>query len=417
MLGSGRVFLGQAAIAAAALCGGAAQAQVASEAEEQAVTRQADSGLLPLGITVGSYRLFPSVSTTVAYDDNIYNRSSPSISDGYGRLAPSVDLRSLWARHSLILGADGEFRRYFKTTSENSDQFGANLAGRLDISNDSLLFVTGSLARRIEQRGTGGDILLAGGPNTYDQKSVGMKLRATPGRLLVEVQGDTSRYDYLDNRNGATIVDLSFRNFLSKSVGVRAGYAVSPGAYLFVDAGKNWSRYPNSAGLIDRASNGYTLNGGLRLDVNPLIGGELSVGYIKQNFRSPVFNDVNGLGYSAAIFWNPTSFVSLRLAANRSVQRAPVVASAGIDQNSFVLTADYQPLRRLLITATGQYVRSSFRGTGVSDNQFSETLTARYNVNRYLDLTSSVNFRQRAASIAIRDYTGNSINAGIVAKY
>jgi hypothetical protein len=417
MLVSGRVFLGQAAIAASALCGGAAHAQVTSAAEQAAVTQQSDSGLLPQGVTVGSYRLFPALSTTVTYDDNIYNRSAPVVSDGYARITPSVDLRSLWSRHSLIVRADGEFRRYLNTTSENSDQFGADVAGRMDITAETLLFVTGDFSRRIEQRGTGGDVLLAGGPNTYNQKSVGMTLRTTPGRLLLEARGNASRYNYLNNRNGATIVDLSFRDYLSKSVGARAGYAIGPGAYLFVDAGRNWARYPNSAGLIDRASNGYSLNGGVRLDINPLIGGEVMAGYIKQNFRSVLFNDVSGIGYSAAIFWNPTPFVSLRLNAGRSVQRAPVIASAGIDQSNFTLTADYQPLRRLLVTGTLQYVRSSFRGIGISDNQFVETLTARYNINRYIDLTGTINFRQRSASIDSRDYTGSSIRTGIIAKY
>ena len=183
-----------------------------------------------------------------------------------------------------------------------------------------------------------------------------------------------------------------------------------------MDGARNWARYPNST-TTDRASNGYSISSGVRVDLNPLIGGELSAGYIKQNFSSSLFSDVSGLSYSAAVFWNPTPLLSVHLSANRSIQRAPVIASAGIDQNALQATVDYQPLRRLLVTATGQYVRSTFRGVNVSDNQFVETLTGRYNVNRYLDLTGTVNFRQRAANVSTRDYTGSSVRLGIIAKY
>jgi hypothetical protein len=419
MLSEGYVLLRRGACIAAILCSGAAQAQTqtASAAERGSVTQQTDSGLAPLGLTLGSYRLFPTLSSTVSYDTNIYNRRAPDVSDGYARFAPSVDVRSLWSRHSLSVQVDGDVRRYFKNTSENSGQFGADVAGRYDIANDTLLFVTGNIARRIEPRGTSGDVLLVGvGPNTYYQKAVGLTLRTTPGRLLFEVRGNAGRYDYLNNRNGSTVVDLSFRDYVSKSVGARAGYAVGPGTYLFIDGAKNWARYPNSV-TIDRNSNGVTLNGGLRVDLNPLLGGELAVGYIKQNFSSPLFNDVSGLSYSGSVFWNPTQLLSLRLTANRSIQRAPVIASAGIDQSRFELSVDYAPLRRLLFTATGQYVRSAFRGVGVSDDQFVETMTGRYNLNRYIDLTGTVNFRQRSANVSTRDYTGSSFRAGIIAKY
>lgn len=416
MLVYGRVLLGRAAMVAAALCGGAAHAQTTSAAERDAVTQQSDSSIAPLGITIGSYRLFPALSTTVSYDDNIYNRQSPEVSDGYARFAPSVDIRSLWARHSLAIGLDGDIRRYFDMPSENSEQFGADAAGTYDINADTLLSVTGNVARRIEPRGTSGDVLLSGGPNTYYQKMVGLTLRTTPGRLLFQVRGNAARYDYLDNWNGDTPVDLSFRDYISKSLGARAGYAFGPGTYFFVDGARNWARYPNST-TTDRASNGYSISSGVRVDLNPLIGGELSAGYIKQNFSSSLFSDVSGLSYSAAVFWNPTPLLSVHLSANRSIQRAPVIASAGIDQNALQATVDYQPLRRLLVTATGQYVRSTFRGVNVSDNQFVETLTGRYNVNRYLDLTGTVNFRQRAANVSTRDYTGSSVRLGIIAKY
>jgi hypothetical protein len=400
MLSTGNVLLGRGAIVAAMLCSGAAQAQTQTQsttaAEQGSVTQQTDSGLAPTGVTLGSYRFFPTLSSTVSYDTNIYNRRTPEVSDGYARFAPSVDLRSLWARHSLALQVDGDVRRYFKNTSENSAQYGADVAGRYDIASNALLFVTGDIA--------------------YYQKAVGLTLRTTPGRLLFELRGNAGRYDYVDNRSGNTVVDLSFRDFVSTSLGARAGYAVGPGTYIFVDGAKNWARYPNST-TTDRNSDGFSLNGGLRINLNPLVGGELAVGYIKQNFSSPLFSDVSGLGYSGSIFWNPTALLSLRFNANRSIQRAPVIASAGIDQSRFELSVDYAPLRRLLFTASGQYVRSAFRGLGVSDDQFVETFTGRYNVNRYIDLTGAVNFRQRSANVSTRDYTGSSFRAGIIAKY
>ena len=385
-------------------------------AQEAAVVLRQRTGLDPQGVTLGAFRLLPVLNASVSYDDNIYDRRSPDIADTYLRLNPKLELDSLWSRHGLRLTVDGDARRYLDTPSENSDQFGVNALGRIDIAPDLRLNLNGSFARRTENRGSAGDVFLGPGPNIYYQKALGVGVTATPGPLLFNLNASTTRFDYRDAVGPAGPIDLSSRAYITSTLNARAGYEVAPRIYAFASGSLNRSRYPNSQSS-GRGSNGYSVGGGLRFDLGELLGGEVRLDYMNQDFASPLYSDVSGLGYSASIFWNPTTLLSVQVQAARILERAPLVDVSAVDQNSLQVTADYELLRRLLISASLQRVRSTFRGIDRIEDRYVETVTARYNLSRFFDLTFSANLRQQSSPVSSRRYSAGQFGMGLIAKY
>lgn len=312
--------------------------------------------------------------------------------------------------------ANSEHQRYFDRTSEDSDQFDVALTGRYDLSDDLKVSANGSIGRHIEPRGTAGDLFLPGGPNTYYQRSFGSTVTATPNRILFELGATASHFTYLDGEGPSGRVDLSYRDFTSYGSHARLGYELGPGLYGFSYGSVSFSRYPADGGAA-RGSNTYSVGAGVQLGRGDIVGGQVSLGYVNVNFKSLLYSDVHGLGYSADIFWNPTTLLSLDLKVGRQLERAPVVNSAGIDQSVVTAQANYELLRTLIVTVIATYTHSDFRGIGRTEDRFSQTVTARYTLNRFVELTGSVNFRQQTATVLERRYGGESFQLGGILRY
>jgi hypothetical protein len=412
----GRFMSGLALFLIANAASGSAEAQFVSQAERDSVTERGQPGIDPQGMTLGSFRAYPSLGLSAGYDDNLYNRRTPKLDDGIVTIRPAFDLASQWDRHSLRIDANADLDRHFDVTSEDTDQYGVDVNGRYDIATNYKLNVTGTYARKIEPRGTAGDVFTAGGPNAYFQKAVGLDFRAQPGHALFELSGNTARYDYVDNFGANGRIDESNRAYVSYSGRAKLGYQVGPGVYAFASGDLSAARYPNDPNS-GRESNGYAVGGGIQFGLGPLMGGEIGVNYLADDFKSPLYSDIHGLGYNASLFYNPTTLLSLQLQAARTLERAPLIQVAGIDQSAATLTANYELLRRLRVTGGFQFINSSFRGIDRTENTFVETLGTRYNINRFVDLTSSFNFRQQNATTLDRNYTGNSFKVGVLARY
>ncbi|OAN66498.1 hypothetical protein A7X12_10180 [Sphingomonas sp. TDK1] len=395
----------------------AAQNSDLSLAQQSSVSARTLPGVTPQGIPVGGFRLVPALGTMIGYDDNVYNRNAPILSEGHVRFSPSLALRSSWSRHSLRLTMDGEARRYFDLKTENSNQFSTNLVGRYDLARDVRLNVSGGFAHRIEERGSATDVFIGPRPTRYNQTSAGLGVALTPGRMLFRLDGSATKFSYLDSRAAdGSVVDLGGRDFETASLTARGGYEVRPGIYLFASGSVNRARYPRPQ-AIDRASDGYTAGGGLQFDLGDVVGGEVTVTYLKQRFVSSLFRDVGGLGYSTKLYWNPTTLLSLELVAMRTLQRAPLQDVSALDQDIVRLTADYEVLRRMVITGAVEHLRTNFRGIGRSENRLVSSLSGRYNLTRFIDLTASVSFRNQSSAIATRNFDASEIRVGAVAKY
>ncbi len=95
----------------------AANAQ--EDARGQTVTERARPEVDPLGIRVGGFLLFPQLSVTETYNDNIFAQDTGTTDDFITVATTAIALRSQFANHALNFRADTSVGRYLDSYDEN----------------------------------------------------------------------------------------------------------------------------------------------------------------------------------------------------------------------------------------------------------------------------------------------------------
>ena len=345
----------------APFCAAHAQTTVDTRMERDTVGARARPEVETVGARVGTLLIAPSFGIEADATDNVYARGDVTRSDVALTLKPALAVQSQWSRHALQLSAEGAIKRYARLTAENVETFAVKLDGRLDISADTRLSGDVSTARRVEARGTSGDTLFGAAPIAYTVLTGGGELEQTFARARITLGGRYERYRYQDRELAGTVIDLSPRDYEALSGSLRAAVGIGPGVAAFASIGLNRNRYLAPPIGPDRNSHGFTVLTGVAFGLNRLLQGEIGVGWVRQDFASPVFPRISGLAYSAQLKWSPTRLTTVRLAGGRSFQRSPIAGVAGIQQHDVTLSAEHELLRTLILRPSLRYLVADFR--------------------------------------------------------
>ncbi len=243
-----------------------------------------------LGITVGSFRLFPTLDLRAGYDTNVFAQpAGQQTGSAYEAIRPSVDLRSDWNNHMLNLGAYGVFGFYNSASSQNYQNFGFTTDGRLDIQRDWYVTASGAFTRTTEALGTP-DVALAQNPTVVWAVPLSVSMYQRFNRLFYQATvGATGyRYQNFSQLTGGTLPDASRdRNEFGETL--RAGYELFEGFDFWVQGGlnqRNYLQYTNIAGQ-QRDSTGWSIVGGSTVDLGGISKLEGFVGYTQQTYFNP----------------------------------------------------------------------------------------------------------------------------------
>lgn len=390
---------------------------LADVAASETVTARSRPEYDAIGIAAGGFRLYPTLQIQGGYDDNIYNIDTGKVSDGLVRVAPRVVAQSNWSRHSLVVSTGGQFERYFDRSTENNDQYDISAVGRIDAFSTAAINGGASYARRVEPRGTLGDVLIGGERIRYDLATARLSATNEFGRILFTAGGTFSSFNYLPVRLNGTTVTQDYRDRHEATALLRADYVVGPGIRMFASGNFNDQNYRQSLAGLNQDSRGFSILGGVVFGVNEFLSGEVGIGYLKQYYRQPGLGDIGGFSYNARAIWNPTALVTVTGTAARTVQQSPFVNQAGIVQDSLGVNIDYELLRNLIVSATGQFISNDYQDVSRSDRLWLVEARARYLVNRWMEVGATVNHRFQTTSNTLgREYAGSSILFGITLK-
>ncbi len=95
-----------------------------------------------LGISVGSFRLYPAIDITTGIDNNVFATNSASTTPSLSLstvVAPSLALRSEWLNHSINFLAGGGFGFYASAPTQNYQNYFMIVDGKIDIREDLAL--------------------------------------------------------------------------------------------------------------------------------------------------------------------------------------------------------------------------------------------------------------------------------------
>ncbi|MCP5364972.1 MAG: outer membrane beta-barrel protein [Hyphomicrobiales bacterium] len=392
-------------VSAALVGAGDAVAQGAADEPKRGdtvTTKQRDE-LDPLGVRVGSFLLFPKLTVTETYDDNIFATEHDEEDDFITNIMPELSLQSNWNTHALNIatGADQSIYADSSNDSEETLDYFGKIDGRLDVTQDIKLLAGAGFSRNTEGRS---DPDTGGGrkPDRYNQIDSFLRYDHTFGRFNALVDGTFRRLDFEDVPGNINNDDRD-RNIYEG--GLRLGYEILPEYEAFVRGSGNRRIYdetPDDGGR-DRDSYGYAINTGVALDLGGLLFGDIFVGYLNQTFPDDNEDSVDGLNFGGSLDWNVTPLTTISALVSRQVRETTQDNSTGRLTTLGELSVDHELLRNLLLNANGAIIYDDYEGSKREDLTYEAGAGIKYLMFRNFYAGLSYTFTRRSSDDAIQD--------------
>lgn len=368
----------------------------------------------PLGVRAGSFIMHPSIGLSETYDSNIFATPSGAKSDLYTTASPGLSVESDWNRHAIQFNATGQFKQYASHPSENVNNATADLRGRYDISYGQYFIADGGYALQHEDRSSPDAVADAKNPVEYHVTGGYLAYVREVGRIGLRVDGTVTSYDY-NNQATTTgaIVHEQDRDRIEYVVAPRVSYELTPGYHAFVRVVGNMRRYnevdfataqanlaaTGVATSARRNSHGYEVDAGTAIELTRVITAEIYVGFLHQEYDSPLFANVNGPAFGGNLLWSPTPLTTVKGSFSQSVAETTLLGSSSSQETNVQLTVEHELLRNVLLVASAGYVHDDYQGITRVDNTYGADAGARYLINRNLRATADISYSNRSSSV------------------
>jgi hypothetical protein len=365
----------------------------------------------PLGIRAGGFLIYPSTSVSGSYNDNILATNDDEQDDFIFTVSPQIAVRSNFPRHSLNFAVQSDVGRYVDHTDEDFWDFGAAMAGRLDITRNNRLTGSINAGREHEARDDpddpGADVSrepvkywVYGGTAGFEQDF---------NRFNFGLLGTFERNDYEEEDANEDVRDANLYG-----ARLRTGYFISPRINTFLQGGYEREQR-DASNRSQRDNNVYSAGVGTAIDFTGLLFGEAVVGWATQEFDDSQFQGSSGFTYGVNLTWNPTQLTSLRLDGVGGYEPSDVGASNLTHQIG--LRVDHELLRNVLIGGEVSYTRDDFQDSGGRvDNRFDVGPDVTYLLNRYLSVGAGYVFTKQDSDDNQEEFTRNVVTLRLTAQ-
>jgi hypothetical protein len=385
------------------------------------VLQRPHEGYEARGLRMGAFLAFPKLSVSAERNDNIYATKTNEIDDTIWRVSPEVAVNSTWSRHAVGAYARAIFNRYQDFDSENTDDYGVGVNGRLDVQR--FTNVTGGLdwARLTEPRTSPNSPGRAADPVQYDLTSVRLNGQHTVNRLRLGARYGYQNFEYENSALiGGGVLDQGFRDRSINTVAGRIDYAVSPDTAVFVELTGNKRDYrrPGSLTEVNRDSDGVQTLVGANFELGALTRGEVAIGYIRQSFDDPRLQNVDGFGARTEVEWFPTQLTTVTVRGARTVEDSAVPGSGGYLSSNIDARVDHELMRNVILSARAGYGEDDYKILGRRDERQAAGLSATYLLNRAVGVTASYSYdRTNVVKGVGNEFKQNKIAATVTAQF
>lgn len=321
----------------------------------------------PLGAHVGSFLIYPKVTFSYLHDDNVLINSGEKKGSYVTETSPEVAARSNWSKHALNLLANATIARFADFPSENYDDWLLSTDGRLDLTPEiQLAGGAGTQKSHILRTSPENTSNLNEPiePITYDEKSVFGSYTQTFGHYRLGLDAAVHKLDYhstlgLDGK----LINEDERDRTQRTAGLRVGYEVYPGEefYLLLKRDRRIYDEPDQFVGVKRSSDGKRALIGMTFDQNGILFGDLSAGYLRQDYLDP-FPDIHKPLVGASVNWNFTRLSTAYLAVQRDVGETTSSYFSGYVSTSTLLGIDHELRRHVLVSISVNHESDDFQG-------------------------------------------------------
>lgn len=364
-------------------------APVIAEEDEPARPRNRTAGALddsaydPLGIRLGGFILLPSIELRGGYTSNAAGASTGGPS-GVLSVLPDVTLRSDWSRHEVNFRYRSSNDFYTDGSVAEKPTVQAEANARIDLPRDWALrlragydYETQSLSSLDYPTG----VENPPGVNTY---AAGATLDGTLGRAVLQFRSNVVATEYEDGKAGDVTIPQGDRDNTWVSGATRLGYQVTPVLTPFVEAeisDRSFRQKIDSNGF-NRASQGVTLRGGIAYSADPVLKGELAIGWHHERYDDTAFQPLNAMTIDGNVLWAPTELTKFTLRAATYVEPTTDPNSAGSIVYDVGLKAEHALRRNVTLEADLGWQYQPYQGIDVADTTYEAGFGVTWKINR-----------------------------------
>lgn len=370
----------------------------------------------PVPYRVDGVEIMPSINIDTIYDSNIFAVSDAN-DDLIVRVKPRVTASTQLGSFNIATAAEVERRQYLSADSQSTTDYTLGLRGRFDIGRDGQIYAGTRNGQSTEDRADPASPLNLQEPVQYRYASAFLGAAQSFNRLRIAARAGVETRNYEDGRDGLDVlVDQDFRNRTLLTGDLGAEFAISPDTSVFVNGSVNRRDYKSQPLLSpSRDSKGYEITAGTSFQLSKLIRSEIGVGYFQQDFEDAAFEDVDGFAARAKLEYFITPLVTLTARANRGVEESSTLGSGAYVTTSFSLTADYELLRNLIVSANISHERDRFQDIDRDYNITGAKMGVEWRLAPRYSLHAQYDFRDQDASGTFpgREFSRHRFLAGI----
>lgn len=352
----------------------------------------------PLGYRIGSFLAYPALALTVAATDNAYLTSEGRKSDLFGRVTPSVDLRSDWGRHMIDLSAQGTFARYADQTPLDRDTWDVRSIGRLDVGDFGSLGVEARASKLQEDPFTSQADASLAILSSYRRDDLLARAQRQVGRtrFVASVEATRLRFSDISLIDGETLSQAQRDRSLVTGSG-QAEYALSPGAVLLARVAYTGTDYqrPLADGGPNRDAGTLQMLGGLNLDLPDFIRGTVQLGYTRKTYRASAYRSVGGVSGALKLEYFLSNLMNFEIDARRSLEDAATSDNNPYFETMVSFGADRSLRENIIASIKASVGNQAYVGSPIKYDIVQIGGTLKYLVSRMVSLRLDAGYGKR----------------------
>lgn len=364
----------------------------------------------PVGIRAASFNIFPKLSVTEYFDDNIFADSVNEKSDFITDIQPQLIIKSNWNNHALTLSSSANIHQHLNNEAENSEDFNFIGHGRIDILRQSRLEGGASYEQNHQRRSSPDDVqgLV---PTIFHETTVFSFIEHELNLFTLKTGIRYVNLDFDDVASSIGVINNDDRDRDRVTGDFRISYSISPQYSMFVDGFINRLNYENlSDGLaLNRDSKGYGINLGSIFHGSRLFFGELFIGFKEQAYRDPRLKTIYGVTGGGSITWQPSILTTFNLSSSRSIRETTVGIASGIFQTEAKFEIDHELLRNLLLNFNLSVSQEDFRGIDREDKYLNIGVGSNYLMDPLVNFGLKYDFTTRHSNRDASNFTRNAV--------
>jgi hypothetical protein len=373
----------------------------------------------PIGVSVGSFILFPEVTVRETFDSNIFAVTTGETDDFITNIKPSLTLDSNWNNHALSITADANLGIYGDNSAEDYANYGIVGDGLIDVRRNFNVFFGSTFQHLHEDRGSP-NAAVSTEPTEYDRHGAHAGFDYKPNRFGVIGQVGLFDLDYDNTFTSAGVVNNNADRDRQVTEGsLQLSYDFSPGYTGFVRGVFNEREYdtiPDDAG-VNRNSDGYNVNGGVEFEITGTVIGEAFVGYFEQDYEAATLSNNSGVNFGGRALWSVSELTSVHGTLTRNVHETTTVGASSYLSTSLAIGVDHELMRNLLIGASAGLTNNDYDGISRDDDVVRLGAYGKYFITRNFFAGVDAQYIDRDSDVAGVSYDRYKIGASIGAQF